>query len=65
MTTITVDPRALAIASLGITLTLDETGDFPLLTVASTEPIPGPIIALCHALAGDLGTGITFEGATQ
>lgn len=66
MTTIaTVDPRVLAIASHGITLVLDETGAFPMLTIASPTPILGRIMVLCHELAGEIGAGITFEGAIQ
>ncbi len=62
----TVDLRALAIASHGITLTLDETViESPMLTVTSPAPIPGRIMVLCHELAGDIGAGITFEGAIQ
>lgn len=61
----TIDPRALAIAPHGITLTLDETGDSPMLIVTSTAPIPGGIMALCHALAGEAGAGIIFEGALR
>ena len=60
-----VSPRVLAIASHGITLVLDETGAFPMLTVTSPTPIPGRIMVLCHAIAGDMGAGITFEGAIQ
>ena len=60
----TVDPRALAIASHGITMVLDETGAFPMLIVASAAPIPGRIMVLCHELAGEIGAGITFEGPT-
>ena len=61
----TVDPRVLAIASHGITLVLDETGAFPMLTVTSATPIPGRTMVLCHELAAEFGAGITFEGPTQ
>ena len=61
----TVDPRALAIASHGITLTLDETGDYPMMVVTSAAPIPGGIMVLCHAIAGEFGAGIIFEGAAR
>ena len=63
MHTATTDPRALAIASHGATLSLDETGDFPLLTITSTLPLPRATARLCHALAGDMGAGIIFTGA--
>ena len=55
--------RALAIASHGITLTINAAGD--MLTVTSPTPIPGRTMVLCHELAAEFGAGITFEGAIQ
>jgi len=64
MTVYVVDPRALAIASHGATLTLDETGPFWMLIVSSARPLPPPVVRLCHALAGDMGAGLEVKRIT-
>lgn len=45
-----------------ITLSLDETGDFPALIVTGPKPaFTRRIVATCHALAGDHGATIRFN----
>lgn len=45
----------------GVTLSLDETGDFPFLTVTSTARLDRRTVAACHEAAGDLGAGVKFN----
>lgn len=46
----------------GITVTLDETGEFPALAIVfpAGEELPSDFIAECHQIAGDHGASIHF-----
>lgn len=43
-----------------VTISLDETGDFPLLTIITGRKLDRREVAECHRLAGDHGAAIKF-----
>lgn len=51
-----------SLVPVGVTLSLDETGVYPLLTVSGPRHLlTKAIIRVCHNIAGDNGAGIEFK----